>query len=1044
MPNIVIRPIDIDRDAEGLAAMWTASALEWPDGTPGVPATAQMVRHWEQEERLLVAFVAEVDGEIAGYCSFAESGRYRGEGYLPSLNVHPKYQRLGLGRRLIRATIERSVQEGWQRQSLGTWSSNFKAVRLYKKTGHFWTPDSDPWMQNYIPGALQLPLAKPFFERHDWYDCLVRELTQEEDDQRWEGLKVFTQHWEADGESLTIWIDRQARAPVAVETDELLVAAIAGEVEPLAGSKVNLRWRVVNKGGKPLSVHLHALGDKGLSIDHREAFLVPAGETVERRSQVEVAHDAPQEKKDGAAPAVRSILHLDDQEVELFSGLKPKKPVTLKTTPAQVTLPPGLATPIRLELHSELDRPVAATLRLTLPEGLAADWAIREVELPAKGRLAVPLELTGAEEAVYRLPVCVQASDSETFKSLAETLTFFCLGPGGLLSHREGSSVRLETDALRVTVEAKGGTIKVEHKASRLTKASLGLTVGPPYWPSELEGVELDVALEERGGRAVVHLAGEARHHPGLYLHQELALSPTGLSTLRCRLENRGGQQHAGQLGLQVGSSDRDRERTTLPLHLGMVQSPSSAYPTEAWDDAPRDPAAYREPWLAWERDGLVAGVAWGESVETIQIGWRAGFLTGELLAPPGERSDEVSFAFYVGDGDWRDLRRQALRWSDGWNPEEETPAPRPPTLARVEPIVLATTSHQVEGRLIVDTASVRPASGQVTVTTDEAVSVEPRTVPVTGLVRGKAVERDLRFALPGEALGVFAGEVRLELPLVQAARAFHLVRLGKPGPVEVRRGARSGQEVWTIDNGANAFVVAPGFGPSVIAWRHEGPDQLYSPFPEPQGSSWLYPWLGGIHSVLLPLSGWAWESRLSREKAVAEPIEAVDTGGLAWQGLRLKVRPTKEKYKDLEVELDYLTLGDADLLKYVCRVRNLRATEQAVKLNTAVACRLGAKPTELVLHGEDIRRKPTTCCAQIAAGQWGALSNHNTGRTMLVVSQRPDVGLWDAGQHGRVLTAGGLVRLAGEQVHERVYYLVLADSLEGDRGYRVLKDYAG
>ena len=144
-PNVIIRPLDLDRDAEGLARMWNESDMAWPGSwTDGVPVTADAVRERETSLRMLVVYVAEVNGEIVGYCSFeeGESGRPKGEGYLDLLNVNPRFHGHSIGRRLIQATIQRSVQEGWKRQTLGTWSANFKAVPAYKKTGHFWTPDS--------------------------------------------------------------------------------------------------------------------------------------------------------------------------------------------------------------------------------------------------------------------------------------------------------------------------------------------------------------------------------------------------------------------------------------------------------------------------------------------------------------------------------------------------------------------------------------------------------------------------------------------------------------------------------------------------------------------------------------------------------------------------------------------------------------------------------------------------------------------------------------------------------------------------------------
>jgi len=459
----------------------------------------------------------------------------------------------------------------------------------------------------------------------------------------------------------------------------------------------------------------------------------------------------------------------------------------------------------------------------------------------------------------------------------------------------------------------------------------------------------------------------------------------------------------------------------------------------------PRDPGSYAEPWLAWQRGSAVAGLAWDASAARIEQGRGPALTTVELSAPPGGRSREVRLAFYAGDGDWRDVRRAALRWAGIRKPERDKASVRPPILARLEPSVLVTTSNRVEAHLVVDTASVRPASGRVTVVTDSGVSVEPQSVPVMNLVRGKAIERGLSLTLPEDVLGVFDGKVRLTLPLDEVVQPFHLARLGSPAPVTVQRGERSGQEIWTIDNGTSTFVVAPAFGPSLVAWEQGCANQLYSSFPETQGFSWLYPWFGGVHSALRPEEGWVWEGYLSRKTPAAQPIETVDASGLAWHGVRLTVRPTMRDFRDLEVQAEYLTLGRANTLKYVLRLRNLRATGQAVRTDVTVACRLGADPTGLTIRGEQVTRKPTPWAAEpIAAGYWGALTNERTGKTMLLVGRQPNVLLWDAGQHGRVLAAGGLVRLAGNEVHESTYYLVLADSLEEARAYRVLKDYAG
>ncbi|MHB1294997.1 MAG: GNAT family N-acetyltransferase, partial [Anaerolineae bacterium] len=658
MSDVIIRPLDIARDAESLAAMWNASDLQWPDSwTRGVPVTAEMVRSGETADRNLAVYVAEVDGQIAGYCSLMDDhAGLSGAGYLALLNVHPAFQKRSIGRKLIQATIERSVQEGWRYQTLGTWSANFKAVPTYKKTGHFWTPETSVWMQNFIPGALQLPLAKPFFERHDWYRTYVRELTQYEDDERWEGLKVFTQRWEADGESLTIRIDREARAPVAVETDTVQVAAIVEDIEPLAGSKVIIRWRVANKSGEELPVFLHALGDQGLAVDHRDAFTVAPGETLERAAEVAVAEDAPSRKERGAAPAVRSILRLGDDEVELFCGLRARKPLSLDTAPATVSVAPGRPSPVNLQLHSELDQSVMATVLLTPPEGLATDWARQDVEVPAKGHVALPVTLTATASGAYTLPSRVEYRLGDQPRSANEHVTLLSVGYGGLEVFQSSDSVRLETDSLRVTVSAKGGHLSIEDKASRINLLQAWTLAGLPYYPSEFERVTFLLALQCDVNGARVRLSAEAKYTPGLWLHQTLTLSPSGQAELTGYLENRTGQEIAKTYTIDLRSAGSEHERVTLPLTLGTVQSPHTAYPV-AREDAPRNPAEYAEPWVAWERDGLCAGCSWDSALSGVGCGWNWRFEWPATPIAPGGRGPAARVALWAGRGDWRTFR---------------------------------------------------------------------------------------------------------------------------------------------------------------------------------------------------------------------------------------------------------------------------------------------------------------------------------------------------------------------------------------------------
>ncbi len=1039
--RVIIRPMDIARDAEGLARMWNESDLAWP-GTwsDGVPFTPEIMREWHEEDHLLVVYVAQVGDDIAGYCSFTEGhGRNKGGGYLAVLNVVPRFHGRSIGRRLIQKTIERSVQEGWKRQTLGTWSANFKAVPAYKKTGHFWTPDSSVWMQNFIPGALQLSLAKPFFARHDWYACYVREIRQEWDEQRWEGLKVFGQHWQAEGESLDIWIDREARQPVAVETDRLQIAAIVSDIEPLTVSQVAIKWRLINKGTEPVRVYLHATGDKGLTIDHRDAFEAAPGQTVVRVAQVRIADDAPSKKDDGTAPAVRSVLRIDEDDLELYSGMRPRKPLALDTAPEKITARAGVLQTLNVQLHNERDVETVATVRLMPPPELETDWTEKGVTLPAKGCASLPVAVTASREGVYSLPVRVQPESDEEAKPkpVSESITLFALDPGGMLYQHKGDSARIETEDLWLAVAAKEAKLTVEDKVSQETLLSLRPRLGPPFWPHAFEEKTFSLVVRQEGVRVVAQLSCEAEGHPGLVLHEEIAFSPAGKGRVRLWLENGGSESVEKRLGLAVGGPDRERLVMALPLQQGTVVCPASHYPM-GWDDGPRDPKAYREPWYAWEYKGATAAVAWDASAARISLDWRTSIDSAPQTMAPGSRSAVAVYEFYCGRGAWQSARHALL---DPSNAKAETEAARGPVRGALKPGMLATTNDVAQARLRIDSTGKRVFCGESTVSAGGGVAVEPATVSVDGLERGRPTEAEVTFTLPSEAPAVYEGNVRTQVPLFDVSEGFSVVRLGTDDPVTVTEGRRDGHAVWTVDNSLCPFEMAPGFGPSVISWQSGGVNQLYSCFPQPGGFSWSYPWFGGIHALLFPAGTWLWEGYLHRERVSVAPVSTKDGQGNMWHGVRASVKPATKKLDDLAVELDFVTVGRSNVIKLIYRIRNLRPTCQKVQYGYTVGPSLGTDPTALTGMAEGVTRRPTVLSGWSVGQSWAAVTNEASGRTLIMVGKQSDVVLEDYGQSGRLLAALDRLRLEGGETHERVHYLVLTDSPAQARGYIRLKD---
>ncbi|HUT20701.1 MAG TPA: GNAT family N-acetyltransferase, partial [Anaerolineae bacterium] len=421
----LIRELDPEHDVPKVVEMWKASDNQWP-GTwsGGVEITERMLAEWLERDKCLNTYVVETGDQIVGYCSFHETGDERGVGYVGVLNVQPDHQKKSLARKMLCRCVERCVELGYGQVTLHTWPGNLKSVPLYKKTGLYWVPDTGVHMRNFIPSILTMPCAQPYFQAHDWYATFQRELAQKEDDERWEGMKVYTYRWAADGDMLTAWVDREARTVTAVETNGFYAAAIAANIEPAKGLPTKLRWTLKNKGDHSIKVSLIANGSEHVQIEHRTAVTLAPGESAELEADAEAALDAPDVRERKASPTVRTLLIVDGEVVELATGMRPRAAVSVETEPKYVTLYPGVGKTVHLQLRNYQPEEIEATIALAPAPGLEVDWTERTIVVPGKSYAGAPVTLRAAAGGVYDLQATAHLTG---VKARPQRLPVFCL-----------------------------------------------------------------------------------------------------------------------------------------------------------------------------------------------------------------------------------------------------------------------------------------------------------------------------------------------------------------------------------------------------------------------------------------------------------------------------------------------------------------------------------------------------------------------------------------------------------------------------------------
>ena len=1030
-----IRELELALDVPKLVEMWKASDDQWP-GTwsGGVDLTEKMITEWLEREKYLNVYVVETGDRIVGLCSFHETGDEKGVGYVGVLNVQPDHQKRSLARRMLNRCTERCVELGYKQVTLHTWPGNLKSVPLYKKTGLYWVPDTSVHMRNFIPSILTMPCAKPYFESHDWYETFQRELSQKEDDERWEGLKVYAYCWAAGDEMLTVWVDRESRTLTAVETNGFFAAAIATNIEPAKGLPTQMRWKLRNKRDRPMHVSLIANGSEHLRIEHRTALTLAPGESAELEANVDVAVDTPDVREHKAVPAIRSLLIIDGEVVELATGMRPREAVVIETEPRYVTLYPGVEKTVHLQLRNYQPDEIEATVALVAAPGLKVDWAERSVTVPGKSYAGAPVTLQAATGGVYVLQATAYLKGHKT---APQRLAVLCLGTGGVLGYVGEKETRLENEWTRLILKPRGGSMEVHAPLENARLGGLREYVGPPFWPSELDDKTFAIDLHREDGRVKAVLTAALDEHPGLVLRREVILGAGPVAEVRNVWINHGTVSRSIQIQLGTDLGQREEATITLPLVGGMVQSRYAEFPA-AEEDVDKKPEAFAERWLAVTSEQGTFGLMWEETVVENEVGswgW-CSLLRAAQTCEPQRWTPAGAVTLYAGPGDWHSVRRYARRLAGTDGREEPIPIEtRAVCEARLTPEPVVTVEDQVTVTLAVDNLRARPVTGEAQLATPEGLTIDQSAFELGKVTLHKPFERQVKLSLGPEATA-YRSTLSLRTRLSDTETALHVIRLGNQRAVQIVDVG----ETWTIDNGRTCYTVTPGFSGSLAAWVEDGTDHLLSPYPEVKTFGWMSPWYGGLTPLAMLQN--EMPGKLGQETFSAQEIQAPDARGIPWAGVRMGCQIVREQLVGLALELDYLTVGQSNVLKLVYRVRNETTAKRALGFGWHSFWQLDGTREHNTLYSAEIQRKPTPWGSWSLAGKWGLVTQAETGRTAILVSPYPAVSLVDWDDMGGHLGFIGPMSIPASGTAERVCYIALCRDVEEARRYVALKDY--
>jgi ribosomal protein S18 acetylase RimI-like enzyme len=1060
MSDFAIRPYAYsEEDAAKLAVMWNESDDQWPGTfTGGVPFTAERVREWLDKEIGLAILVVDDPARerIVGYGSLWKEHDRENECYVAVLNVHPAYQGRSLARRMLTQMVDLAVDLGYRLMSIGTWPANLKSVPLYKKVGFFWVPDTSVHMENYIPLIRQLPLAERYFERHDWYTTFRRELLQIEDDQRHGAMKVYRYHWEEDGESLSVVIDREAKAVAGLETNDLCAYVEMAEIEPAHGLPYPIRWRVTNRRDEPVNVSMLANGDPGIQISQQSALLLGPGQEQVVEGRFTVSPDIKPVRKDWPAPRVNTVLVFGGDVIELGSGVRPRPAIEISTEPAYPVLLPGQPRTVHVQLRNQLERPVDGFISLAPQAGLQTDWENlrQDFNLEAKGFSGLPLTVSYDRPGAIPLRFSTTfAVDEEQVRSRPERVPLLSLPPGGVVADvgadaQEGEVIVVENELFRLRCRTEGGRCAVLDKFNDRTVSSIREDLGPPFVPSELWFKAYDLALEQEDGQVKAILTARSSNFPGLTFTKEITVSGSPLMTLQYRVFNEGSNAHTVQLNPSFWLGEKQRARLTLPRAERLIRERAALF-ASIHGDVPEKPEGMAERWLAWSVDGFTIGLIWDKDVEKHEFGWSSmDFDRSSMTLEPGTVREMRPFYIYAGPGDWPEVQRAWARIIG--QPERAQrlpPQPRHKLELEFDPSPVMLAQDRASVTLRADNVRELPLEGRVVVEPPEGWEAEPHEFALEELKQNQPLVAQLELKASEADIGASTGELRLTGNRFDLTQPFTLIRLGDEGvPVRVHELAQDDGPRFLIDNGWSRWQIAPNYHSGVISWHLGDSDtnHLLCAFPQEAGGElgWLKPWFGGIQPMLMPADREeGWPGKLHQERFTAQICQRTDERGLNWSGLCLSAPLQREEFQGLRADIAYLTVGRSNLLKVVYRLTNETGIFRRAIPGLLTFCQPDGRFDNATLYADSVERKRVPDTTWIVTGAWGAATNPESGRTLVAVKRTPEawMELSDWGQDGGHVFGFMRSRISPQSSVEMVVFLALTDSRAEAQHYAAL-----
>jgi len=883
--------------AAATAEMWLNSPKGWMGET--FLTNAEDVKNDEENSIHLKAWLALEKDKVVGYCNLYEYQEDTGALYIGLLNVRDDYHGKKIGKQLVLNAVDKTIEMGWDRVDLYTWSGNTKAVPLYKKTGFFWEDrDDSTHLVNFIPSIVKNEMLRDYFKEIDWYKDSTRAIEVVPDGRKENKFEYYQYSWEKGDTKLLAEYSRRGRGLRKIETDEFSITATVENLKLVFGSKYKIKYEILNKTEKPLDLAIKGLNEKNISFDYDKKLTVKDSETIEAEFMVNPIDKEQNEWK--THPGVAADISVNGKTARFKVGIEPRFPAKVEMRRKNHLCYPKVDSEIFLDLENNFAEDTTFSFKMDNSEGITFKQNNFEIELKPKEKRSIKIVAVVDKGLVYKknLEVTAKRKGLATVKFNRQICHFFQT----MTDRFYGTGIHNYITAngpIHLYIQYKDfynnfsiGSVNCNARV-HFPYPKLGKPFSDEFNKKPCEKVE----YSEEGIANIYRASYISDKYSGITFDIVHKIYPTGLVQRWFEFEN-SGVEDVKDLVI----------KDNFNLGFKHLEMPYMGKILEVEDDVSGgmgnwDAQKLSENWMFCKNSDSTVGVFWGEG-EKIQFGaWEKFFeydlsglkigeklVTNPLTMALDMFNNSHSFRQFALGKQVKELskHRDLLFDVNKGNPFVEE---------KFQVKVIEQKKGNQDGLVKLTTPSKTTLMGQF---------CEKKPV--------KELLTEVAFA-DGSLNNILTLDTELNALQKQNKR---VVFSKKKEIITSEIVELEGKKIHQVSNDLISISASEEYAPSIFSLKLKGQEWLDSSFPTPGPKSWWKPWIGGIYTTPEHI---AMNSTLKEDFKI-EFVKKIDNFGNEWEGLAIKMEIKKvEKFKGLIFEQLFLIQAGAPVLLHTTKI---------------------------------------------------------------------------------------------------------------------------